>query len=272
MTAFQRHPEFYLYELWATVVQGCKDLDRARTLCTLRPEFRKELTDLHLHDLARRGRVTQLVAAAQTLESVEDGAYWLAIYGKPFTALELAATSRFNTPRVATARTLALYRLGRPDLAARMLAEELPPGAVTSLEQLPTFPGDHERWMVEHHPDLDPATTALVRGMDAVVALGRPASEGSELDSFSFETVGALERWLARPIDGATVYLAGDFPGDSKERHAEAILERGGRLVDGPFPGTHYYVMGLTCLVTTVAQLERQGTRRIRNEELGLSW
>ena len=102
--------------------------------------------------------------------------------------------------------------------------------------------------------------------------LAQPAPADAEPDSLRFETIAALERWLARPIDGASVYLAGDFPGDSKEQHTEAILGRGGRLVDGPFPGTHYYVMGLTCPVTLVARLERQGTRRIRSEDLGLSW
>ena len=272
LTPFLRHPEHYLYTLWAQLVIGAGDLDRARTLATARPECRKQIKSLYLQDLARRGRAKQVVAAAQMLEGVEEGAYWLAIYGRPFMALELAATSRLNTPRLAVARVLGLYRAGRPDLAARVLAEELPPSAVTSLDEMPTFPGDEERWLAEKHAIHDAAVTALVGGLDAVLALAQPAPADSEKDSFSFETVAVLERWLARPIDGATVYLAGEFPDDTKAQHTDAILERGGRLMDGPFPGTHYYVMGLTCLVTTVAQLERQATRRIRNEELGLSW
>ena len=272
LTPFLRHPEFYLYTLWAEMAKGSQDPKRARDLANARPELRASIKSLYLQDLAARGRAKQVVAAAQKLEGVEEGAYWLAVYGRPFMALELAATSRLNTPLVAVARILGLVRAGRPDLAKRMLAEELPPGAVTSLDALPTFPGLDEKWMVEHHRDLDPATTALVEGMDAILALAEPAPKDAEADSFSFETIGTLERWLARPIDGATLYLAGDFPGDTKKAHADAIEARGGRLVDGPFPGTHYYVMGLTCLVTTVAQLERQATRRIRNEELGLSW
>ncbi len=271
LTPFARHPERYLYTLWATMVNAAGDPGRARTLADAHPDSRGEVTSLYLRDLARRGRATQVIAAAQQLKAVEEGALWLAMYGRPFLALELAATSRFNNPQVAAARVLALYRAGRPDLAARILAEELPPAEVVSLEVLPTFPGDHERWMVEHYPEREPATTALVGGMADVLALGEEGPEG-EPDSYSFETIGNLERWLTRPIDGATVYLAGDFPGDSRARYAEAIEQRGGRLVAGPFPGTHYYVHGLTCLVTTIAQLERQGTRRIRNQELGLSW
>ena len=42
----------------------------------------------------------------------------------------------------------------------------------------------------------------------------------------------------------------------------------GARLVNGPFPGTDYYVHGDWCLVQTIAQLERQGARRLRAGEL----
>jgi hypothetical protein len=42
----------------------------------------------------------------------------------------------------------------------------------------------------------------------------------------------------------------------------------GARLVNGPFPGTDYYVHGDWCLVQTIAQLERQGARRLRPGEL----
>ncbi len=42
----------------------------------------------------------------------------------------------------------------------------------------------------------------------------------------------------------------------------------GARLVAGPFPGTDYYIHGDVCLVQTIAQLERQGARRLRSGEL----
>ena len=46
-----------------------------------------------------------------------------------------------------------------------------------------------------------------------------------------------------------------------------AVEAAGARLVAGPFPGTDYYVHGDYCLVQTVAQLERQGARRLRELE-----
>jgi hypothetical protein len=272
LTPFQRHAEAYLYDLWACMVNGSGDPERARALGNAHPESREQVKALFVRDLAARGRTKQLTALAQELEAVEAGAFWLAVHGRPFAALELAATSRLQTPEVVAARVLALYRAGRPDLAERVFKEEPPPSEIVNLEALPPFPGPHERWLAEHAPSHAPATTALVRGLDAVIELGEAAPQGAEADATSLGVVGALERHLARPIEGATIYLAGDFPPGSKEQHAEAAIARGARLVSGPFPGTDYYVMGETCLVTTVSQLERQGTRRLRNSELGISW
>ncbi len=49
---------------------------------------------------------------------------------------------------------------------------------------------------------------------------------------------------------------------------ADAVAKAGARLVSGPFPGTDYYIHGDWCLVQTIAQLERQGARRLRDGEL----
>jgi hypothetical protein len=276
LTPFQRHAEAYLYDLWACMVNGAGDPARARVLGNAHPESREPVKALFVRDLAARGRTKQLTALAQELEAVEAGAFWLAVHGRPLAALELAASSRLQTPEVVAARVLALYRAGRPDLAERVFKEEPPPSEIVNPEALPPFPGPHERWLAEHAPPHDPshepATTALVRGLDAVIELGEAAPEGAEADATSLGVVAALERHLARPIEGSTIYLAGDFPPGSKEQHAQAAIARGARLVSGPFPGTDYYVMGETCLVTTVSQLERQGTRRLRNSELGVSW
>ena len=54
----------------------------------------------------------------------------LAIWGRPLAALELAATARLHTPELVFARALACYRAGRPDLAERILAEDLPPSEI----------------------------------------------------------------------------------------------------------------------------------------------
>ena len=54
----------------------------------------------------------------------------------------------------------------------------------------------------------------------------------------------------------------------NKRAIAAAVEKAGARLVSGPFPGTDYYVHGDWCLVQTIAQLERQGARRLRTGEL----
>ena len=51
-------------------------------------------------------------------------------------------------------------------------------------------------------------------------------------------------------------------------RTMRAVEKAGARLVTGPFPGTDYYVHGDWCPVQTIAQLERQGARRLRSGEL----
>ena len=73
---------------------------------------------------------------------------------------------------------------------------------------------------------------------------------------------------LGRGLTGSTVYLAGEFKYVDKAKLASAVEAAGARLVNGPFPGTDYYVHGDWCLVQTIAQLERQGARRLRPGEL----
>jgi hypothetical protein len=64
------------------------------------------------------------------------------------------------------------------------------------------------------------------------------------------------------------VYLAGEFKYLDKGAITRAVEKAGARLVTGPFPGTDYYVHGDWCPVQTIAQLERQGARRLRSGEL----
>ncbi len=270
LTRFARHPEAYVYTLWAWLVRETRDPVRARELVAAHPESQRLVRDLYLEDLARRGRVKQLAAAAQSLAGADLGALHLAIWGRPLAALELAATARHHTPELVCARALACYRAGRADLAARILAEDLPPPEITSDTELGTFPGPHETWLVEHGHR--PAIAALVGGHDAVVALAKPAPHDAEPDLASIEPLDAVVRRLGRGLAGSTVYLAGEFQTMNKDAIAAAVVKAGARLVGGPFPGTDYYVHGDWCLVQTIAQLERQGTRRLRAGELeGLS-
>ena len=64
------------------------------------------------------------------------------------------------------------------------------------------------------------------------------------------------------------MYLAGEFKTLDKDKLAAAVEAAGARVVAGPFPGTDYYIHGDTCLVQTIAQLERQGARRLRKGEI----
>jgi hypothetical protein len=266
LTRFARHPEAYLYTLWGWMVRGAGDPARARELVAAHPESQRLVRDLYLEDLARRGRVKQLTASAQTLQGADLGAMHLAIWGRPLAALELAATARLHTPELVVARALACYRAGRPDLSERILTEDLPPAEIVDDDALPAFPGPHERWLVEHAPGARPAIEALVSGN--VLALAKPAPYDAETDSASIGAIAPVVRRLGRGLPGSTVYLAGEFKYLDKGKIAQAVEKAGARLVNGPFPGTDYYVHGDWCPVQTIAQLERQGARRLRSGEL----
>jgi hypothetical protein len=267
LTRFERHPEAYLYPMWGWMVRGAGDPARARELVSAHPESQALVRDLYLEDLARRGRVKQLTAAAQTLRGAAQGALQLAIWGRPLAALELAATARTHTPELVCARALACYRAGRVDLTERILAEDLPPSEITDDESLKPFPGPHEQWLIAQHPAAVPALAALAGGRDAVVALAQPAPHDAEPDTPSIEPLAAVVGRLGRGLPGSTVYLAGEFERVDRAKIVAALEAAGARLVAGPFPGTDYYVHGDRCLVQTIAQLERQGARRLRELE-----
>jgi hypothetical protein len=268
LAKFARHPEAYLYKLWGWMVRGAADPARARELVAAHPESQRLVRDLYLEDLARRGRVKQLTAAAQSLQGADIGAMQLAIWGRPLAALELAGTARFQTPELVLARALACYRAGRPDLTERVLAEDLPPAEVVDDSRLPAFPGPDEQWWIERAPTARPAIAALAKGRDAVLALAKPAASDAEPDTPSLEPIAGVVRRVRRGLSGSTVYLAGEFKVLDRDKITAAVEAAGARLVNGPFPGTDYYVHGDWCLVQTIAQLERQGARRLKTGEL----
>ncbi len=268
LTKFARHPEAYLYTMWGWMVRGSQDPARARELVAAHPESQRLVRDLYIEDLARRGRVKQLTAAAQTLQAADLGAMHLAIWGRPLAALELAATARLHTPELVFARALACYRAGRPDLMDRILAEDMPPAELVDDDALPAFPGPHEQWLIERAPHARPAIVGLARGREAMLQMARGAPYDAEADTPSIDPIGAVIRRLGRGLAGSTVYLAGEFKYLDKDKLATAVEAAGARLVNGPFPGTDYYVHGDWCLVQTIAQLERQGARRLRSGEL----
>jgi hypothetical protein len=264
LTRFERHPEAYLYTMWGWMVRAAGDPARARELVAARPQAQELVRELYLEDLARRGRVKQLTAAAQTLDGADVGALRLAIWGRPLAALELAATARHHTPELVCARALACYRAGRPDLTDRILAEDLPPSEVTDDDSLEAFPGPHERWLVDRAAAARPAITTLAGGRAAILALAQPAPHDAEPDTATIAPLAAVVRRLGRGLAGALVYLAGELEQLERGQIVAAIEAAGARLVAGPFPGTDYYVHGDGCLAETIAQLERQGARRLR--------
>ena len=101
-----------------------------------------------------------------------------------------------------------------------------------------------------------------------MITSAKPAPFDAEADTPSIEATDAVVRRLGRGLPGSTVYLAGEFKYLDKSKIAAAVEKAGARLVNGPFPGTDYYVHGDWCAVQTIAQLERQGARRLRSGEL----
>jgi hypothetical protein len=269
LTVFARYTELYVYALWGWMIRGSGDPARAKELAAAHPASQRLVRDLSFEDLARRGRVAQLVAAAHDLGGLEIAALQLAIWGRPLAALELAAAARHHTPELACARALACYRAGRPDVAERLLAADPPPAELVSDGAPPAFPGPHEQWLIEHAPDARPALAALAGGKEAVIALARPAPHDAEPDATALESIAAVERRASRALRGATVFVAGELEPPARGAIAAAIAAAGARLVEGPLPGTDYYLEGEACSAQLIARLARAGVRRLSRDELG---
>lgn len=211
LVRFERHADGELYTLWGWMVRGAGDPVRARALVAAHPASQALVGDLYLEDLARRGRVREAMAAAHDLGRIELAAYQLAIWGRPRAALALAQAAHRHTAELVCARALACYRTGRPDLTARILADDLPLPAPAGdaarilVDDLPLaavtgdaalsagFPGPDERWRLAHAAAEHPALAALVAGPAAVIALARPAPPEAEPDVGSLEPLAALD-------------------------------------------------------------------------------
>lgn len=265
LVRFGRHTEPEVYELWAWMVVGAGDPALAREVVAAHPASQVLVAELYLLDLARRGRVKQLIAAAH--DRPDSGALQLASWGRPLAALELSIAAVRHTPELVCARALACYRAGRPDLADKILAEDLPPAAVTNDEVVHSFPGPDEHWLAEHAPERRPAVTALVRGRDAVLALANAAHHDAEPDAMSLDAIGEIARRVRRQLRGSAVYLAGTFKTPDRIAITTAIERAGARIVVGPVPGTELYIAG-DCTPSLIAELEAAGVRRLQRAEL----
>ncbi|MBA2538356.1 MAG: hypothetical protein H0V17_01870 [Deltaproteobacteria bacterium] len=265
LAKFARHPEPEIYELWGWMVRGAGDPVRARELVVAHRSSQPLVNELYLQDLARRGRVKQLLAAAQATPDL--GALALAIWGRPLAALELAATASVHTPELSCARVLACLRAGRPDLADQLLAEDPPPIEVADDEAPAEFPGPNERWLAEHAAATQPAIAALVRGKDGVLALAQPADPDADPDVASLAPIVAVVRRLDRTLRGKFVCVAGELKPAERAAIASIIERTGARVVAGPIPGVDFYIAG-EYAARMIAQLARQGARRLRPEEI----
>jgi len=265
LVAFAGHPEPETYELWTWMVRGTGDPLKARALVAAHAASLPHVRELVISDLAKRGKVTEVIRIAQQAPDV--GALALAIWGRPLAALELIANATVFTPELACARVLACHRAGRPDLAARLLAEDPPPTAVADDETLGGFPGADERWLAEHAPELRPSITALILGRDGVLALAHAADPDAEPDRASLVPMAAVEHRLDRSLRGKLVCVVGELKA-TERAELTAIIERiGAHVVAGPVPGTDFYIAGEHA-ARAVAQLERLGARRLHLGEL----
>ena len=151
--------------MWGWMVRGAADPVRARELVAAHPESQRLVRDLYLEDLARRGRVKQLTAAAQTLGGADARRAAARDLGPAARGARARGDGARSTRRswCARARSRATARAA-PDLTERILAEDLPPSEITGDDALAPFPGPHEQWLIEHAPGARPALAALAGG------------------------------------------------------------------------------------------------------------
>jgi hypothetical protein len=276
LAAFAVHPEAYLYSMWEWMVLGAGDPARAAALVELHPDSAAKVLPLYLSSLAARGRVGRLAQLAQQHDALGDGAWALATHARPFAALGLCNLSRDNDVPIASARALACFLAGRPDLTQQLLAHDPPRAEIlvdstvthddAMLSSLPGFPGVDERWWLAHAPAARPPLRAWVGGVDALLDAcdGEPA-DGAEPDRADLTLFAAVERRVRRELAGATVCLVGDFA--DRPALERALAARGARVVDGPFQGVDYYAFE-RARVDIVAKLERFGAQLLDHDEL----
>ena len=251
----------------AWMVRGAGDPARARELVAAHPASQALVGELYLEDLARRGRVRSLVTAAQALEARRS---------RRAAARDLGPAARGAGAggRGAAAHARAGVRAGPGVLPRRAARSDRPDprrgsaavGAHRRRAAAP-FPGPDERWLIERAAAARPAIAALAGGAEAIAALAQPAPHDAEPDAPTIEPVLAVERRLGRGLAGRDRGPRRRAPGGAPRQLAAAVAAAGARLVAGPLPGTDYYVLGDWCLAQTIAQLERQGARRLRELE-----
>ena len=248
------------------MVRGSGDPVTARELVAAHPESQQRVRDLYLEDLAQRGRVKQLAAAAQTLQAADRGALLLAIHGRPLAALELAATARLHTPELVCARALACYRGGRGRISRSASSSRISRRPRSSRRRARAVSrGRTSTWLI--------ATRATCGRRSPRSPGASPGSSGSRSPrrtmpsrtSPSIAGAEAVVRRLGRGLPGATVYLAGEFERIDKPAIARGRRARRRARRERAVPRHRLLRRTATAASSRpIAQLERQGARRLR--------
>jgi hypothetical protein len=260
LAAIEPFNETYLYAMWRHLAYRSRDPAAIRACVESHEDALDRAPHMigpYLEALAASGRFDKLGQVAAKQGRTDEATWLLATHGRPFRALAMRKLAPRSTPRAVAGQALALFLCGRPDLAELALSVEKPCCDFGS----EAFPGEEERWRMEHVPETAASIRACVDGMPALLGAIRGAEEPADPDLMDFALLGELERVLRRDLSGATVCIVGRF---SEARAIEAALTaKGARVVSGPFPGTQYFVAAPDADLGAIGRLTNMGARQL---------
>lgn len=230
-----------------------------------------ELVEPFLVALAESGRFSALAARSVALGRGDLGAWLLASSARPLHALATRLRTPSEGERALAAEALALFLVGRVDLAARTFEAFTPEAAPVwrSIASSRDFPGPEERWLAARDGDAARRIDAVVRKDPAgLLACLRPTAPGAEPDSFDFSVLTRFEAPRGLWLEGARVLVDRRVPDASVLR--DALRARGAILVDAPFPGTAFHVVSDEVDPDLAFRLWRIGSRPLPLARLGL--
>lgn len=258
--------EGYLYTMWRRLALRARDPQRSLALAEAHPPALDDegVLSSYLEALADAGRFRKLLSEARQRESGALPAWLLATRGRPFLALAARSGDRSASPTGVAAQALALFLAGRPDLARRTLADEIPkPAILAGTDGLATFPGADERWRILHDGEAAAPLRALAGGLEGILACAKGVPSNADPDGFDLALLETFERSLKRELSGSTVFLAGEHR--DRAGLERALAERGAHVAPRAFAGIEFFIAGDKVPIELVAKLERQGARRIQD-------
>jgi tetratricopeptide (TPR) repeat protein len=213
--------ESYLYAMWRHVAFGARHDPSVILACVEgSPQALAQLPALaepYLVALCAAGRFQDAARVAAD-EGLHGRAAWEAArYGRPFTALGIAASARERTVASVAGEALASFLVGRLDLAQAALE---------------SFEADAQtRWSAHDTCD-SVARGVLERDVVALATLCVPAPAAADADFVDMACIDAAERRICPRLEGRCIYLAGFRDASSARRALEGL---GARVVDAPF-------------------------------------